>query len=687
MSSIVSRVVVVFVLLLVPLSSSAQTIEAPRADPPPRPLLTQEALAKAMGLPPPRSERDQAVAGVRDDRPCPGCPVRHVGAAFATTGILNLLSNLTNHARGHATADIGPSTWWRNLKNGFEWDQNSFGVNQFGHPYQGSTYFTAGRAYGMNFWESSLVAAFGSGTWEYFWENNPASFNDFINTTLGGMALGEMFHRTAWLVRNPRATGRSRVVREVAAVPIDPMTSAVRWLSGDWSRVSEKPEALVPTSLTARGAAGLQWEGTTAAEIDSTAKPFVEIDLLYGDILTGRSRTPYDAFSVRFRLGGGGSILSEAHVRGRLLGQGVGPGARVQLTIAQTYDYVVNRAYSFSGQGFEVGASGTRDVWPGTSLRLSGWGGVTVLGAVDSRFPPPNGGELDSEPPRPYDYGGGSTFGASAQVSHKGRQVAGASYQGYQIYVVDGFRANHVMQRLQLDALAPLPAGLALGTSLEYFHRQTHFQTGGERRDTFSQFRVYVARTLAEAPPARPTPLPMAAAAATGSRPWIAAGGGLGAARVGCEPCGGDGTYRRTRSLSVDAGIRVNPKLDVGGELAWMPISLERGEPIWTTFLLGVAQFSPWNTSGFFVKGGVGLGFVRNWTGDLPQQGLAPDVTTNAMALSYGAGWTIRRERRVAVQAYGMHYVAALGDLTTTQTTIQNVVSNFWTIGAGLTIR
>jgi hypothetical protein len=57
------------------------------------------------------------------------------------------------------------------------------------------------------------------------------------------------------------------------------------------------------------------------------------------------------------------------------------------------------------------------------------------------------------------------------------------------------------------------------------------------------------------------------------------------------------------------------------------------------------------------------------------------------MALSYGAGWMVRRERRVALHAYGMHHVAALGDLSTTQTTIQNVVSNFWTVGIGFVIR
>jgi Domain of unknown function (DUF3943) len=97
------------------------------------------------------------------------------------------------------------------MTRGWEWDLDGFVVNQIGHPYHGNNYFNAGRANGLSFWESAAVTAFGSGTWEYFDETNQASLNDFINTTLGGIALGEMFHRTAWLVRNPHATGRSRM--------------------------------------------------------------------------------------------------------------------------------------------------------------------------------------------------------------------------------------------------------------------------------------------------------------------------------------------------------------------------------------------------------------------------------------------------------------------------------------------
>jgi hypothetical protein len=68
---------------------------------------------------------------------------------------LNVMYNGINHLRGHHTARIGFASWGANLRHGFEWDDNPWGVNQVGHPYQGSNYFTAARAHGLSFWESS----------------------------------------------------------------------------------------------------------------------------------------------------------------------------------------------------------------------------------------------------------------------------------------------------------------------------------------------------------------------------------------------------------------------------------------------------------------------------------------------------------------------------------------------------
>ena len=135
-----------------------------------------------------------------------GCPKRSVGGHGDTTAV-NVLYELANLARGQVTAHITPKTWWANMEQGWVWDLDEFLVNQVGHPYQGSNYFNAGRANGLSFWESAGITAFGSGTWEYFGETNHASVNDLVNTTLGGMALGEMFHRVGWLVRDTRATG------------------------------------------------------------------------------------------------------------------------------------------------------------------------------------------------------------------------------------------------------------------------------------------------------------------------------------------------------------------------------------------------------------------------------------------------------------------------------------------------
>jgi hypothetical protein len=139
---------------------------------------------------------------------------------------------LANLVRGQVTARVTPKTWWDNMEQGWVWDLDDFTVNQVGHPYQGNNYFTTGRANGLSFYESAAVAAFGSATWEYFGETNHASLNDFINTTLGGIALGEMLHRSAWLLRDTRASGKGRLWREIGATVVDPITGANRFLRG-----------------------------------------------------------------------------------------------------------------------------------------------------------------------------------------------------------------------------------------------------------------------------------------------------------------------------------------------------------------------------------------------------------------------------------------------------------------------
>jgi Domain of unknown function (DUF3943) len=446
--------------------------------------------------------RQQPPDWVAQRRACEGCPPRSVGRALFQTTMINVFYELANLIRGQVTAEITPKTWWHNMKQGWVWDLDDFGVNQIGHPYQGNNYFTAGRANGLSFYESAAIAAFGSSTWEYFGETNHASMNDFINTTLGGIALGEMFHRVAWLVRDTRATGSRRLWGEIGATALDPVTGYNRFRNGDAKRITDMPADMVPSSLAGFTSFGALWQGSQSRAFDEAGKPFLELNLLYGDPQTGHSRTPYDAFGVTMRLGGG-KPFSEARVRGRLLGQPLG-GGKTQFSVLQTYDYQANDAYATGSQSIEAAIGLTRAISDANDVWFMGWGGLTVLGAIDSlpiglteRPPPPeegsDAGQGVSEGPRFYDYGPGSTFGALAVFSRNGRAFTALLYEGRHLYSLDGVRANHFLQRGRVDLLLPLRGPLGFGMSGEYFFRQSYYQdeTQSQLQYRYPQFRVY----------------------------------------------------------------------------------------------------------------------------------------------------------------------------------------------------
>ena len=433
-------------------------------------------------------------------RACDGCPPRRIGMSLLQTTGINVVYELANLARGQVTAHITPKTWWANMQQGWVWDLDDFAVNQIGHPYQGNNYFNAGRANGLSFYESAAVTAFGSATWEFFGETNHASLNDFINTTLGGITLGEMFHRAGWLVRNTRATGKSRLWSEIGATALDPITGLNRFASGDASRVTEKPSDLVPSSLSGVASAGALWRGSESSAFNAPGDPFLEIDGYYGDANVGHSRTPYDAFWFRMRFGGGSSF-SEARVRGRLFGQPLRRGA-LQFSALQSYNYQNNAAYSTGSQSIEAAVGTTRALSPRVTFWILGWGGLTVLGAIDSlplgltekpEEEESSAGQGVSEGPRYYDYGPGSDFGTLARLTRDGRELALFFYEGRQIYSLDGVRANHFLQHARADLLFPLRGPLGLGASGEFFHRRSYYQDPARTIQTYHypQLRGY----------------------------------------------------------------------------------------------------------------------------------------------------------------------------------------------------
>jgi hypothetical protein len=188
----------------------------------------------------------------------------------------------------------------------------------------------------------------------------------------------------------------------------------------------------------------------------------------------------------------------------------------------------------------------------------------------------------------------------------------------------------------------------------------------------------------AAAQSAAPAPSAQAAQAAESStsRLWITVGTAFATVRGDCQTCEEDFPYRHAAGFIANAGRRVNDRMDVGAEVFWMPTDTEDGE-IRTTHIDAIAQFRPWASKGFFLKGGAGMAFVRNWV-----DAIGPEaINQKALSVVIGTGWAFRPYERVGFQVFGAQHVGALGDLQTAEHAVEDVVGNFWSLGMSLVIR
>jgi len=181
------------------------------------------------------------------------------------------------------------------------------------------------------------------------------------------------------------------------------------------------------------------------------------------------------------------------------------------------------------------------------------------------------------------------------------------------------------------------------------------------------------ASALAQDAPPAPTPPP---------RLWIVAGAASSSLRGHCQDCAQDFPFRHAGALVGNAGYRVNSRMDVGADVFWTQWRNDSGR-IRTTAIEGVAQFRPWQSKGFFVKGGAGMAFVSNYVHTL---GPHPDKS-KALAVVIGGGWEFNPKGRLGLQLFATQHVGALGDLQTVNGAIPDVTANFWSLGAAIVVR
>lgn len=347
-----------------------------------------------------------------------------------------------------------PSAW--------DWDDNKFRTNQFDHVFHGQLYFNAFRSNGYNVWQSSIATAVGSYVWETGGETQAPSINDFVNTTFGGILLGEMMHRVSRNIIGRGRNGHNKTGNEITAFIVNPVNGLNRWMDRKFGVVDDYYAAD---------------SSNISASIDVGARRF---DTKFGDLLDKGStsysirlrfhysngehnyKRPFDQFNVNVEMGKGDStFINTINVHAMLYGNEFYTGKKGQHygLLTAHYDYYNNDAFFYGAQSLNYNIM-SEYFYRKSSLKTNIAGGAVVLAAVPDPY-------LLYGDSRNYNYGSGLSYRFNGVLNIQKRFLISADYNGGIFYTLSGNDSHYFLNALTLD------------TSFRFYKRFTlNFNTG-----------------------------------------------------------------------------------------------------------------------------------------------------------------------------------------------------------------
>ena len=418
----------------------------------------------------------QARSGFEADRTSGKSFLRAAGGVLAANASV---WGANRFAKDEPSARIGTRSWGRNLGRGFTWDADGFINNQLGHPYHGGLYFNAARINGYGFWESVPFVVAGSLLWEFLGETTAPSINDLVNTTMGGVALGEISDRLSSRVLQDGGTWRG-----LTAVALSPAGEAQRMLGA-----VRRPERIAlagmdaPTPLD-RLAIGYLSQGAGGA---AEAQAFVEFTSQERSPFDEAVRRPFDAFEFEVEVTTGEpAIVTRTRAAGLLARRFLWRAERSQLVagVFQEYDYVNVSSYEFGGQSLSGGLLYRRTWGAATEIRLGAQLRGLVLGGISSDHVERAG--------RGYDYGPGLGSTLSVSLRHGGRELLRFEHGSVWLRSVSGADAVHRATFTRAELQVPVAAGVGVGADFGIWGRHSRYDGLPPANQQVSRMRVYL---------------------------------------------------------------------------------------------------------------------------------------------------------------------------------------------------
>lgn len=343
--------------------------------------------------------------------------------------------------------------------SGWQWDEDPFFNNQFSHPYHGSFYFNSFRSEGYTFWQSAAATFAGSLLWEIAGERDKAAPNDLINTTLGGMAWGEMSHRLAMGFTHNWRTGKRKNALDIVGIALDPMTSLSALANK--KRLIAQRGVFDTSSIKLELSLGGRRYSTETDKVTQKTRGewFTRMNFVYGAPNTG-IKVPFGYFTVMLELGTFDSTLFNiARIRGNLTGWKLQQSylSSHSLLLMLNYDYYNNTAFSYSMQSVQL-ALNSRFQLPFNSMLQTeaGPSAICLAAVIDHEF-------FEGKK-RNYDYCSGTGLAAVANLLIRQRLNLRTNISLGWLHTLDGINANYRV----LNAITALRFRVLKNAFVEY---------------------------------------------------------------------------------------------------------------------------------------------------------------------------------------------------------------------------
>jgi len=393
-------------------------------------------------------------------------------------------------------ANVNSETWWRNISYGWEYDGDAFETNYFAHPYHGNLYYNVGRTNGYNFWESSAWAATGSMLWEYFGETFRPAFNDWINTTLNGITLGEVLYRLSAMLTDNTASGSNRVLREIGGAILNPLRGVNRLISGETIRVFPNPEDRKPKDYLVTVNAGIRSLDKTG-EGDAFAKKRVEeglfvLDMFYGNLFRENIKKPFSTFQLSLAFSSGSPNLTSLQAYGNLIGSYFVDRKRTQHLFLTTinYAYYNNPGFIYGGTSIVPGLKSFFHLGESTRIITDVGIDLIAMGAT------PNDYYTDPEG-RNYDFGPGFGINLGASIQNYIWDLIEIIYTSKWLYTQsEPAESRHHIHLLMISGQLPIRKYFAIGIGVGSYWRESYYTHYDDVKRVNPVFRLFFKTAL-----------------------------------------------------------------------------------------------------------------------------------------------------------------------------------------------